>query len=338
MLRKRSTWLLSVTLMLVLASGISYAANSKAGTYAYSFLKIPVGAQVPAMGGSAAALTTEVTSMYYNPAGITGIDSKALHASYNNYVAGIQAGYLAYVVPWGSDMRIGMSVNYLNFGSIPKTNVDGTRNGDFGGGDMALGVTIARLWPAGTGDSWDVNGDLYDEDGSGPVSSGWSAGLTAKFIYETLDDYSSDALALDVGILYGLNDNRTAIGASVSNLGFQLKSLSSGHKDEIPVVARAGFSHQLKASPFQFVGDVVKPIDNDPYLTVGVNFSSLDPVELRAGYSTLGKDLKTSSDKDGYAGVAVGIGLKLEKFDFDYAYTPKADIGNSHRIAISTGW
>ena len=316
----------------------AYAIDSKAGTYAYSFLKIPVGAKVPAMGGASAGLADDLTAMYYNPAGITQIEGSAVMASYNNYLAGIQGGFLTYVTSWGERGKVGLAVNYLNYGSIPRTDVEGNRDGDFGGGDIALSATVAWRWSSDN--EYDAGSvDLYyDDNVSANNWAGFSAGLTAKFIYESLDEYNSDALAVDAGIVYGLRDNRTRIGASVSNLGFQLKSLSSGHKDSLPMVLRAGFGPQLKASPFMISGDVIKPIDHEPYFAAGVNFTGLDPVEIRAGYSTLGQDFKTDSDRDDLAGISFGLGIRLDNFDFGYAFVPYADLGDSHRIAFSKQW
>jgi hypothetical protein len=276
--------------------------------------------------------------MYYNPAAIAKFTGRRVSASYNNYLAGIQAGYLAYVTSWGRNTSFGISANYMNFGSTPKTGVDGSSTEDFGGGDFALSMTIARLWPSGFEGQQNGGESSTGDDQVTTRGPGFGAGLTAKFIYESIDIYSSDALAVDVGVLYGLKDNRTRLGLSVSNLGFQMKSLSSGHKDELPLVLRAGFNHELKASPFEFAGDAVKPIDNDIHFTFGVNFRKLQPVELRAGYSTLGENFKTRSGSDDFAGLSLGLGIKLEKLEFDYAFVPYADIGNSHRISISSRW
>ncbi len=316
----------------------AYAINSKAGTYGYSFLKIPVGAKVPAMGGASAGLADDLTAMYYNPAGITQIQGSAVMASYSNYIAGIQGGFLTYVTSWGERGKLGLAVNYLNYGSTPRTDLEGKQDGEFGGGDMAISTTVAWHWPLSDDDAIGEVESYYDNGNPHNNWAGFSAGLTAKFIYESLDEYDSDALAVDAGIVYGFKSNRTRIGASVSNLGFQLKAMSSGHKDSLPLVLRAGIGHQLKASPFVISGDVIKPVDHDPYFAAGLNFTGLNPIELRGGYSTLGQDYKTGSDKDNFAGVSFGLGIMLDNFNFGYAFVPYADLGDNHRISISKQW
>ena len=63
---------LTILLLLVLlAAGSSYGGtNDKAGTSAYSFLKIWVGARTQAMGGSGVGLADDETALHYNPGGL----------------------------------------------------------------------------------------------------------------------------------------------------------------------------------------------------------------------------------------------------------------------------
>jgi hypothetical protein len=338
MTEKRIIIVLTCMTMLVACSSGAYAINSKAGTYAYSFLKIPVGAKAPAMGGANTGLADDESALYYNPAGITQIPGSAVSASYNNYLAGIQGGFLTYIAPWGKRAKLGFAVNYLNYGTMVKTDSTGLSHGDFSGGDLALSLTAAWRWPTESGAEYENEEVPYDETGFPRQWSGLSLGITTKFVYEGFDEYSSDALAVDLGLIYGLRDNRTRFGISASNLGFQMRSLSKEHKDALPAILRAGIGHHLKAAPLVVSGDVVKPLDNDPYVAAGLNFVQFHPLSVRAGFSTVGKNFKTDSSKDNLAGLSFGVGIVLNKFVFDYAFIPYADIGSSHRIAISSRW
>ena len=330
--------LVCITALVVLNPVDLYAIHSKAGTFAYSFLKIPVGAKAAALGGAYTGLSDDESGMYYNPAGISQISGSAISGSYNNYLAGIQGGFLSYIMPWRENGKIGVAVNYLNYGSTTKTDVSGNAIGDFGGGDLAFSLTVAWMRPGDSEVDYTSEESYYDNNNPYLRWNGLSLGMTAKFIYESLDEYSSDAVAVDIGLLYGLKDHRTRIGIAANNLGFQMKSLSSGHKESTPATLRAGVGHHLKDAPLIISVDAVKPFDNDFHFAAGVNFVRYNPLEVRAGYSTLGQDYKTGSDKDNWAGLSFGIGLKLKKIVFDYAIVPFADIGNSHRVAVSTRW
>jgi len=313
---KKSTLLSVLIAAIILISAADLAAiNSKAGTAAYSFLKIGVGARAVALGNAYVAMADDESAIYYNPAGIRQVQGKAISSSYHNYVADIQGGYLSAVVPWGEKRKLGFAINYLNFGSIPLTDANGSVNGDFGGGDMAVSIAFAQA-----------------------LSDKIDFGLSTKFIYESIDSFSSTGLALDLGVLYHLPDGFTRIGLTATNLGFQLSGLSEEHKDPLPLMIKAGVSHRMHDAPFVVVADVGKYTDNDFFVGGGVEFVGLEMMKLRAGYNTIGSDYKTGGDGENLAGLSFGIGFLLKDFAFDYAYVPYADLGNSHRIYIAKRW
>jgi len=304
----------TVGLMILLTARLS-AIDSKAGTAAYSFLKIGVSARAVALGNSFVGLADDEAAVYYNPAGMCLLEQHALSSGYHNYLAEIQGGYLAAVMPWGETRRLGFAINYLNFGDIPGTNAHGERLGDFSGGDLALSVAYAQ-----------------------PLMANLDFGLAGKFIYEKIDSFSSTALAIDLGFLYDFPEAQTRIGLAASNLGFQLSGLSEQHKDPLPVVVKAGIAHRMQGAPFNVVADGGKASDNKFFIGGGVEFVGVEALRLRAGYNTIGLDYKTGGDNENLAGFSFGLGLILKKLSFDYAYVPFAGLGNSHRVYIAHRW
>ena len=63
-------------IILVLAAG-SLLAQSKVGSTAAPFLNIAVGPRAIAMGGAFAATASDVTSLYWNPAGASRMESNS---------------------------------------------------------------------------------------------------------------------------------------------------------------------------------------------------------------------------------------------------------------------
>ena len=305
----------AAALLLAVFSSNLFAINSKAGTSAYSFLKIGVGARAVAMGNAYVGMVDDESAIYYNPAGMLGLSGYALSSGYHNYLADIQGGYLSAVLPWGEKRKVGFAINYLNFGDTPLTDKSGEVLGNFGGGDLALSAAFAQ-----------------------PVSERLYFGLGTKFIVETIDSFSSTGLALDIGFQYNLPDEHTRLGLSATNLGFQLSGLSEEHKDPLPIMIKAGVAHRMHNAPFNVVADVGKASDNDFFAGGGVEFIGVEKLRLRAGYNTIGSDYKTGGDNESLAGISFGLGLMLKKFSFDYAYVPYADLGNSHRIYIARRW
>ncbi|MCK4385812.1 MAG: PorV/PorQ family protein [candidate division Zixibacteria bacterium] len=292
----------------------SFAINSKVGTTAYAFLKIDVSARSTAMGGAFVGLSDDESALYFNPAGLIQIEQKSFFTTYINYLADIQSGFLGYVHPYSENTRLGVSVYYFNYGSLTQTSKRGEVLGTFGAGDFALALSFVRS-----------------------VNSQISFGATGKFIYEKIESYSSDALALDLGIIHISKDARTRFGLVGQNLGAQLKGFTRSHKDDLPIAVKVGMSHHMRELPLTVALDAAKPFDNDIFFNLGGEFTALKPLYLRVGWSSFGENFKTDSDKDDLAGFAGGFGVRWKAYRFDYAYSSYADLGGVHKISISGG-
>jgi hypothetical protein len=328
-----------ISLLLVLAglaalSTSAQATNSKAGTAAYTFLKIGTGAKSQAMGGAYVGLADDATALYYNPAGLTTLDQKSLvydellnkplnpspqnrfTASYINSLLDFQFGYIGYVREIDSVSAMGASISYQNYGTFTRLDATGVETGTFGASDFAFGLTYSKR-----------------------IAPRFSAGVTGKFIYEKIDNYSSTGLAADLGLMYLLTpDGTTRVGLALTNLGAQLKGLSQTHKDKLPTKIAAGISHRLRGLPFMFSGEFGKPFDNDIYASFGTELVSLKPFFIRLGWTTQGKQYKVGASNDALAGFSGGFGLTYKAYQIDYSYSSYADIGQIHRISIEAGF
>lgn len=328
--------IISFLLTFVLSSFV-LAGKSKVGTTAYPFLKIGVGAKALSMGGAFVGLANDESAIYYNPAGLVGLHTRSFSASYMNYVADMQSGNVMFVLPSGkaaaeeeleiydgedpgplvsdSKSAIAFAITYFSYGTIDETNSSGQIIGDFTGSDMAFSLGYANK-----------------------ITPRLAIGAVGKFIYQKIDDLSSQGMALDAGLLYRLKDGRTNFGVSASNLGVQLSGLSEEHKDALPIMFRAGLSHRLREIPITVSGEGVLPADNDIFGAVGVEFHPNIPLALRLGYSSFGSNYKTGGDKDNTAGFSFGAGFSFPKIKVDYAFLPYADLGSLHRVNLAYRW
>ena len=102
---------------------------SKVATGAANFLKLPVGARALALGGGGIATVQDATALYWNPAGIGGIDRMTLAYNQSRLYAGITHTFLGYVVPVGLNTRVAVSYIGLDSGEREVTTLsypDGT--------------------------------------------------------------------------------------------------------------------------------------------------------------------------------------------------------------------
>jgi hypothetical protein len=288
--------------------------NSGAGTSAFSFLKINVGGRAVGMGGAFTGLADDESALYYNPAGLVAFEQQRFIAEYHNYFAGLQSGFAGYVHPLSESRAYGIQVSYLNYGEFTQTDRMGNVEGTFGGSDLMLAGTFALR----------RNHELM-------------VGVTAKFIYERIQDYSATGLAVDLGVRYMTDRSRYGGGLLIQNLGTQLSSLGEGEKSGLPTLLRAGLSARPPGLNMVLATDLIVPFDNDIDFALGAEYFKFKPLYLRMGWNSFGSNYRTDYSDNGLAGLSFGVGVDYRSLQFSYAFTPAADLGDSHRVTITGG-
>src|SRR4030042_3603450 len=89
---------------------------SKAGTSVAQFLKIGVGARAVGMGEACAGIANDVSTLYWNPAGITNISSISVGVSHSQWFAGISHDYAGMIIPMSDNDVLGIHALALNVG------------------------------------------------------------------------------------------------------------------------------------------------------------------------------------------------------------------------------
>jgi len=285
--------------------------NSKAGTTSYTFLRVGPIARIQAMGGAYTGLADDEGSLFYNPGGLAKIKDKTYLLSYSNYITDVQSGFAGLIYPLKNNRSVGFSFNYLNWGDIIQTDSLNNELGTFTPTDIAFAISGAAV-----------------------VNPSFDAGATVKIIFEKISDYSTSALAVDLGGIYTAADGRTRFGATVLNLGKQMKSAGS-IKESLPTVYKIGFSHHLKELPLVVAADLNKPRDNNFYLNLGGEFIHFKNLLLRAGWSSNSGDIKDVSDGGSLAGFGFGLGFLWKNYKLDYSYSSFADLGSVHRFTMA---
>jgi hypothetical protein len=348
--------------------------NTAYGTTAAEFLLLAPSARGQALGGSFAALTTDVSSVYFNPAGLAQGERAGAMASSMNYVASTKYSWAAVAVPFGGGSKaFGVSVANFGFSDQRVYTVDdptGTSGEVYSVSETAVGLTYSQQF-----------------------SDRFSMGITGKYINDALGRVSGSAFALDFGTSFHALVGGRPIRASfvVQNLGTTL-----GHKGQVldvsvqrppptgeqpitgqeaattslrtkdwplPVMFRVGLAYdvfQMSAGRLSIMGEFTQPNNNEP----GYNFGGEYAVSLGStGFSVAGRASVTywpdnnlavpDSGRAGFVGssssstqyrMAAGGGLRYQPgntgfgIGIDYAYRNMGLLGGVNMVTVGFTW
>jgi hypothetical protein len=316
-MKKTSKWMrgLAVGLAIssVLEAPLSAAQNS--GTSSFSFLNIPTGARAAAMGQAFTSVPNDIQGLVYNPACLATMAASQASFEHLSYVSDVvEEGIVAGHAGRDEGVSWGFLANYLHVGDVERTVAtslptgDGfTETGSFSTYGMVLGASAAA--------------PLFIE--------GFSAGSTVKFLRESLGDASSNGAAIDLGVVYQGNVERSwNLGASLQNVGFASKFADAAVK--LPITLRVGASGQ-PFSQWLFSTDFVKRNDTGGEINVGAEVTPKRFFSMRVGY----RYALTNPDLGGLSNFSAGIGLRFNRTSLDYAFVPLGDLGLTHRVSLN---
>jgi hypothetical protein len=188
----------TLTLALLAPAGLTLHAQD-APKYSNEFLAIGVGARALGMGGSYIGTASDVTSGYWNPAGLLGVRGDLqVGAMHNEYFAGIgKYDYIGLAKPIDTASTLGFSVLRFGVDDIPNTidlidengQVDYDRITTFSAADHAFLLSYARKLRV----------------------RGLKVGGNAKVIYRRVGDFAKAwGFGLDAGAQYDAGKWRVA--------------------------------------------------------------------------------------------------------------------------------
>jgi long-subunit fatty acid transport protein len=289
------------------------AIDPGAGSAGFDFLRITPGAREAAMGGAAVGVADSPLAFWFSPALAAEAPGQQAQVGYLNYVGGIHLGSAAYSRPLSDRQGLGVGVVYLNSGTMKRTDPLGNELGTFG-------ASFA-----------DVN-----LSGGYRVTDIVTLGLGLQALYGTIDTFFSVGLAGNLGAAFAVpieGINGLTAGIAARNLGYQVKAFQSG-RDPMPIEFTAGLGFRPNPS-LALALDLTKPLDNRLHVRAGIEGWVGDVVALRAGYSTMGTDLRSSGGADILAGISTGLGIRIRNYQVDYCFVPMVELGMAHRLSLS---
>jgi len=308
--------------------------TAKVGTTAGQFLKIGVGARALGMGSAQVAEVGDISSLYWNPAGLSRLEvNTELMFNHADWLADINYDVLGAVLGMGEWGTFGVSIVSLR---VPE--------------DLVRTVEF----PEGDGRRWDASSLAIGVTYGRNLTDRFSIGVTVKYVRESIWSESANGVALDVGTLYLSEIPGLTLGASISNFGSKMRldgrdlyfnsypenTITSGPTNipsayraldyDLPLIFRIGVSYRAQLMEDVSLAtalDATHPNDNTEYVNTGVELGWRNIVFGRVGYKSLFL-------RDSEQGLTWGLGFQygiigVATIKIDYGF---ADYGRLKNI------
>ncbi|NLO18965.1 MAG: PorV/PorQ family protein [Ignavibacteria bacterium] len=315
-----------------MTSGSSAGEFSKVGVAGAQFVKIPVGARANGMGAYA-AVANDLTSIYWNPAGLAEVKYMAGNFSYSSWFSDFQQSFAAMSLPIGDYFTSALSFNTFGCDKIERT-------------------TLER--PEGTGTYYSVNDFAIGLSLAGYLTEQFSFGVTGKYLYNSIADLDASGFAFDIGTKYETGIQGIKLAFSIHNLGTRMtysgQDLNSTKKIvnelymqpldvqyltssyNVPLIFRAGIASDVYTDEDHNVTaafDFLTLSESPEQFVLGAEWTWKRILSVRGGYR-FGHDQFGLCGGIGLSYIAGGVGGQI-----DYSITPTQDIGIVNRISLN---
>ena len=289
-----------VTALLLMAAVTGAQVNDSAGII-FPLLDIGIGARALAMGEAFTAAADDVSSVFWNPAGLVKVKAIEVEITYNKWFMDsyYQSLLAAFPLTIGT---IGFDIFYMGGGMFEQREESGVLLPEY-------------LYPYSFGNtvSLAIN-----------TTENMHTGIGVKMMYQNIGDSGYFGAAIDMGII--VDFKKVSAGMMIQNLGI------AGEFD-LPVNIKGGVSFkplEPGENTLIFSMDVEAIINDTVAIMAGAEYSYDDTVFARVGYKHKFTDLHI----DGFSGLSFGAGLSAGLLRMQYAFVPYGDLGFTHRMSL----
>lgn len=289
--------------------------SAQESTSIFNFLNMPTSAHISALGGkNISIIDDDISLAIQNPSLLSSVSDKTAGIGFMTYMQGVKMGSASYSQLAGERGTWGVHAQFVSYGSIKETNANGEVLGKFSPLDFCLTGQYSYTltdWLAG--------------------------GASGKIVYSHYGEFTSMAMAVDIGLNYYNEDKDLSVSAVARNIGVQLKKFGD-NREKLPFDMEVGVTAGLGHAPARIsvtMVDLTRWKDSDYYspkgpMKSGVKFMShfvfgVDIIPMSIFYISAGYNYRrvremVAGDSSHAAGLSLGGGLNLKRFKLGLAY------------------
>lgn len=285
---------LLLTLALLACAPLALAMDD--GGVPGGYLRYGASARSLALGNAVTGLADDVATSYWNPAGYAQLRTMELAAMGANLGFDTQYGFVALGLPTDHWGTFALSGTYTTSGDFERTT------------------------------QFDDLGETFSET-EGVFSLGWarhlgrlSVGLALKSVNQDIGGATASGTGLDLGAYYRPH-RALAVGVALQN-AIQPTLTLVEDEEKLNRSLRAGLALSFFQNRLGMTADVVRTEWMDTSYRAGLEMWPSRTIALRGGYD---------AEKEQWA---TGAGLRLDGWQFDYAYV-NTDLGSQNIVSAT---
>ncbi|NQV14421.1 PorV/PorQ family protein [bacterium] len=327
----KSRKLLVTTMLVLLFLPQNAWAVKKLAQTGFKWLSIPVGARAMGMGTAVTTMDGDLTSVFWNPAGMAHIAASGFTFSNVAWIADINHMAMSGGYKLNDRLVISAQVVSVNYGDINATMRANNSNGfielgTFSPTGMAMGLGLSSAIST----KFSVGGVIkycYEDLGTAHTSTDLAAGEIEDV------DATLGVPAFDLGTLFypGVGDLR--IGMSLSNFSQEKSYIAESFP--LPLTFRLGVAMDMleffnigNNQHLTVAADLVHARDYTERVHLGLEYWLGEMIALRTGYKT------NYDDED----ITFGLGFKHSMgplgFEFNYAFNNFSTFNPVHLFTL----
>ena len=270
---------------------------TRVGKSGLGFLQIRPAARAAGMGDAFTAIADDVTTIFYNPAGLTNLNNFVFNFNHTDWIVNSSIISGAIATPLGRNGALGLSIVKFDTEDFEETTVadpEGTGR-MINAGDLALAIAYAIQ-----------------------LTDNLSFGFKTQYLEENIDVDKATAVTADFSTYYKTGFRDLTLAMIMKNFGPEAKFLSD--KFKLPLYFNINTAMSLigsKGSPFQWLVSVESAFATDyrDRYHLGTEMWIANMIAIRGGY----KFYYDTEDWTLGAGLKLGLGSREVIVDISYS-------------------